>query len=190
MKPLNEYHSHIEEFDIQFVGLSAETYTFTYNIGSAFLKNFEYAPLDDCDLEVQLQFTKKNTLFILDFDLSGTIKVECDRCLAFGNLPVKKQYQVFVKVVGAIPEKSDYELDVIFIAAADTHLNVAQLIYEFLVLSIPVKLVPCITLKDKSICDQVVLSKWQNQNNIQTPKSKTPDPRWDALKKLKDDSKQ
>ena len=189
LKPLNEYHIRIEEFDIQFTGLQNHTYTFTYFINSAFLHLFEYAPLDDCDVEVQLQFTKKPTLFILDFALSGTIKIECDRFLAQADLPIKKQYQVFVKMVGASAEKSDRELDVIFILPDETHINVAQLIYEFVVLSVPGKRIPCITLKDKSICDREVLEKWQKLNQSEDTQNTATDPRWDALKKLKENDK-
>jgi uncharacterized protein len=190
LKPVQHYSSRLEEFDIQFVGLQNECYTFEYYLNSSFLRNFEYAPLDecnDCDLHVKLLFTKKTNLFTLDFFIDGTVNLNCDRCLVAADLPVNTKFQVFVKTVGIVPERADRDLDIVYISTDDTGLNVAQLIYEFVVLSLPVKRIPCITLKDKTLCDQVVLGKWQQLNVAEesSKATKTPDPRWDALKDLK-----
>ncbi|HRI29737.1 MAG TPA: DUF177 domain-containing protein [Chitinophagales bacterium] len=192
MKPQHEYNNRLEDFTIEFLGLQQERYSFAYYLNNSFLTVFDFSAelaCNDFDIHIQLEFTKKSNLFILDFTFGGSVNVDCDRCLVQANLPVKNTYQVFVKTMGAAPERAYQDLDIVYLKPEDTNINIAQLIYEFLSLSIPVKRIPCITLKDKTICDQVVLSKWQEVNAADTSagnKTSEPDPRWAALQKLKD----
>jgi uncharacterized metal-binding protein YceD (DUF177 family) len=78
-------------------------------------------------------------------------------------------------------EQDDSLADVVYISRQETHFSVAQLIYEFVNLSIPINHVTCDNLTGEKPCDQKVLE----QLNHKSEEESNVDHRWDDLTKIK-----
>jgi uncharacterized metal-binding protein YceD (DUF177 family) len=175
MNPLRDY-------DIAFVGLKEAVHYFDFKIDSSFFALFPDSPLHECDIQVKLRFDKKNSFFLLYFQISGTVKVPCSRCNTPLDYPVDADYNIVVKLGDAAAENKEEDEDVIYLSRSETHLNVAQLLYEFIVLAVPVNRVVCSNIPGKE-CDPEVLrilsELTENKDNNET------DPRWADLKNIK-----
>ena len=78
--------------------------------------------------------------------------------------------------------------EIIILPHEENELNIAQLIYEFIVVSMPLRSVH----EDPEECDPEMISKleeFSSDNHSQDIELKEEiDPRWEALKKLKDNN--
>lgn len=170
------------EYDIAFVGLKEGIHEFNFKIDRSFFDNFGHSPIEQCDINVKLKFDKKKTFFLLDFQISGTVRLNCNRCNAELDYPVDNDYPVVVKIGEAESDKTTDE-DVIYISRSDTHLNIEQLLYEFILLTIPAYVVECENIPGRN-CNPEVLKVLEQLNENQQ-KNKEADPRWDSLKNIK-----
>lgn len=170
-----------ELYDIPFVGLKLGKHAFHYNIDKAFFEMFESAPIDNAEVQVNLEFIKKENIFDLGFNLSGWVNVECDRCAENFDLDIEDRFQVFAKYKSErMTEKNENDPDVVFISRNDTHINVADLIYEFAVLSIPMHKTHPDDENGTPLCNPDILDRLHGGE-----KEDEVDPRWSALSKLK-----
>ena len=101
----------------------------------------------------------------------------CDISNENFDYPIENEIKVLVKFG---EEYDDSEEDVITIPSTDHAFNVVQLIYEDVMLSIPMKKVS----PNLSEEDLHVLEKFSPKEEME--EEKEVDPRWEALKKLKD----
>ncbi len=128
-------------YSLPIKGLRDGIHTFQFSIGREFFKLFEDSPVEEGTIELSLVFDKRPNLFVLEFDFSGKIRSECDRCLAEINLPIGSTEQLLIKFS---EEPKDDDPEVIYIHPEASDLNVAPFIYEFIVLSVPmIKVYDC-----------------------------------------------
>lgn len=171
MKPLREY-------DIAFVGLKTGIHKFSFDVGDKFFALFENSPVSKGNVNIDLTFDKKLNFFLLNFQVSGTVNLPCDRCSDIIDFPIDADYPIVVKFDDHQEgNKDDSNADVIYITRSETHLNVAQLIYEFIVLSIPIGRIYCEAIEKK--CNEESLKILKNLNQKTKPVT---DPRWNKLK--------
>lgn len=167
-------------YSIAFKGLSQGKHTFEYDVDGKFFSEFEGGVVDDGKVKVLITLEKQSSLMILWFALEGTVNVQCDRCLELFDLPIKSQEKIFVK----FGEKEYVEGDdVIWVSVNDYQLNVAQLIYEFVCLAVPIKKVHPDDQKGNSTCDPLMIEKL---NKYILKDDEVKNPVWNDLKKLLD----
>lgn len=167
-------------YSIAFKGLSQGKHTFEYDVDGKFFSEFEGGVVDDGKVKVLITLEKQSSLMILWFALEGTVNVQCDRCLELFDLPIKSQEKIFVK----FGEKEYVEGDdVIWVSINDYQLNVAQLIYEFVCLAVPIKKVHPDDQKGNSTCDPLMIEKL---NKYILKDDEVKNPVWNDLKKLLD----
>ena len=172
-----------KNYIIPFVGLKNDIHHFDYEINGDFFASFPDSPLDDTDIRVGLQFDKRDNFFILIFDLEGTVAIECDRCYEKFNMEIGGGYQVIVKFDGNLHHhETEDEVEIIFIPSNETQINVSQYIYEFSILSIPIKRTHPLDENGKSTCNPEILTRLED--NVPQADANS-DPRWEALKKIK-----
>lgn len=147
----------LRAFDIPFVGLKSGVHHFKYEIDNLFFQNFKESPITECKVNVELNFDKSESFFLLDFQLDGTVNVICDRCGDPFDKSIENEQRIIVKF-GDNEEATDDDDEVVYISRNETHLNVAQLIYEFIILSVPIHKVHPIK-KGKSTCNKEVLKR-------------------------------
>ena len=172
----------IKEFTIPFIGLKLGKHHFDYQIDKAFFEHFEYDEFNDVQLKTTLKFQKKTTLLELDFEIDGTVNINCDLTNEAFDLPIKSNFSLIVKFGS---EYNDDNEEILIVPHGEFKINVAHYIYELIVLSVPQKrLHPGIedgTLNSDILetLEDLSPKSLDNKNS-----DKDTDPRWDSLKKL------
>ena len=85
---------------------------------------------------MELNLERRPDMFLLHFDINGYIETVCDRCVTDIKLPVQGSENLVVKF-GEIEKGSIEDDEVIFIPHNTPDFNVATLIYEIIVMSLP-----------------------------------------------------
>jgi uncharacterized protein len=171
-----------KEYIIQFAGLSTGEHLYEFNINDRFFENFVYSEIKQGNITVRLNLLKQSTMMVLNFEIDGTVKMNCDRCVVEFDLPITGNYKLIVKVGGN--DAGDKDDDIITIAANEHELDLSQYIYEYITLSLPIKRVHPDNKKGKSICDKEMLKKLEKFLTEEEGKETT-DPRWNDLKNIK-----
>jgi uncharacterized protein len=168
----------LNEFKIPFVGMQTKLYQFEYLISGTFFNDFAESAIEKCAIDVKLDVDKRENFFLLTFYIDGTIEMPCDRCLEPFDQNTFGDYEVAVKFRNDDTVENKDE-DVVYISKSDDFIDVSSLIYEFILLSIPLRCAHPENESGESECNQEVLSK------LSSTKEEKLDPRWAALEKLK-----
>lgn len=171
----------LSTYNIAFKGLGIGTHEFDYQIGKRFFEYFDGGIVGDGDVDVKVKLEKQSAFMALEFQVKGTVKIPCDRCLELFDQPVESKNTVYVKYGEENFEDGD---DVIWIGADDVMINVAKLIYDFVVLSVPIKHVHPEDKKGNSLCDPEMLKKLSAMSVPEKGENPETDSRWNELKKL------
>jgi len=172
------------EFEIAFVGLKPGVHEFEYNIDDKFFLDYGVQDFNNCSAKVKLYLDKKNGFFQLKFDIDGSATVICDRC----SNPLKKQlweeYNIVVKMVEDpdTMNMQEEDPDIYYISRGESHLKIADWIYEFVSLSIPLQKMCSESEVGGEQCNVEVLEKLrQMEEDI----NKQSNPIWKGLEKFK-----
>lgn len=167
-------------YKIAFVGLKLGQHQFRYTLTNLFFEQFNESPVKDANIEAVLLFDKKSSFFELTFKLDGWINTLCDRCIENYKLEIIDDHKLFIKFENPQQVQSINE-DVIFLSRTETHLDIAQFLYEFTVLSMPIKKSCKLKLDGLPECGKDFGIYLDSEDNTE---EKPIDPRWEALKKL------
>ncbi|WP_369048153.1 DUF177 domain-containing protein [Tenacibaculum sp. UWU-22] len=175
----------LKQFNIPFVGLKEKDYTFQYQIDLTFFKAFDYTEFENSDVNVTLTLTKKSTLMELYFVADGTVTLPCDLTNELYDQKIEATLSLVVKFG---PEFNDDNEEILILPYDAYQINVAQYIYEMIVLAVPAKRISPKIAEGKT--DSVALEKLKElEVNNKKKGAKQPDPRWDKLKDLLTDKK-
>lgn len=168
-------------YTIQFGGLPVGIHEYEFDIKDAFFKTIENSDIHKADISVKAVLTKQNNVLHLDFDINGSIGSECDRCLKDFNFPISTKEGLVIKH-GNPDESTD---EIIVIPEGIDEVNIAQYIYEYIVLAIPARRVPCEIDAKLYECDFDTLAKLNEISTDSIPKDEPVNPMWEQLNKLK-----
>lgn len=168
----------LKQFNIPFVGLKLGSHSFQYQIDNTFFTLFDYNEFESASLEAAVTLTKKPTLLELDFEISGFLAVLCDVSLESFNMPVTGTFSIIVKFGEAYNDENE---EILILPHEAYQINVAQYIYELIVLSLPSKRVHPKVL-DGTMQSEAL--KKLKELEIKEEETNTVDPRWDKLKDL------
>ncbi|MFL9843251.1 YceD family protein [Flavobacterium rhizosphaerae] len=176
-----------KEFLIPFVGLKQGKHQFEFNVDKTFFDAFNFDEYNDVNVKVQLVLEKGSTMMELNFKHKGTVNVPCDVTNEDFDLPIKGKLRLIVKFGDEYNDDND---EILILPHGEYQVNVAQYIYEMIVLSVPTKRVhPGIS---KGTVGAGILHKLEElapkEQHEEKEEEKT-DPRWDGLKKLLTDNK-
>ncbi len=172
----------LKAYTIPFIGLKVGEHHFDYHIDNTFFQNFEYDEFNSVNIKIDLKFQKKTTLLELYFSANGSVNINCDLTNEPYNQYIDDQYKLVVKYGN---EYNDDNEDILIIPHGEYEINIAQYIYELIVLAVPVKRIHP-GIEDGTLQSEI-LSKLEelspNKDN-KTKSSEEIDPRWNNLKKL------
>lgn len=173
----------MRQYEIAFVGLKEGVHKLRFEIDDQFFSNFEASIVNSGNVVVDLAFEKHPSFFLLDFHLNGKLMMPCDRCAVDLEYPIDAEQRVVVKFDDHREGDHDDSMgDVIHLSKNATHLNTAQLIYEFISLSVPVNHINCDNIIGNKPCDEKVLEQLRHS----AEQAEHPvDHRWDDLNKIK-----
>ena len=174
----------LNEFLIPFIGLKLGKHQFEYQINKAFFESFDYDEFESADIKVSVVFDKKSTLLELNFKHSGTIHVPCDLTNEMFDFPIKGNLKVIVQFGEEYNDDND---ELLILPHGEHEVNISQIIYEMIALSIPFRKVHP-GVKDGTL-DSEALRKL-NELRVEEIKEENKntedniDQRWDKLKQL------
>jgi len=182
--------------------MSTDVQTFEYKLDNVFFSHIGSDDIQKGKLVVNLTVKKIPTMFEFNFHIEGTIVIPCDRCLDDMDFAVTTHNRLIVKLGKGYAEESD---EIVVIPEEEGEINLAWFIYEFIVLTIPIKHV-----HPPGKCNKTMTSKLKKHlpknsddedndfdsaetdediiiSDEEEDKDST-DPRWDALKGLIEDN--
>lgn len=167
----------LKEFNIHFGRLTPGKHEFNFSVDKEFFAHYDY-DVAACSTKTQLVITKTSAvLMTFEFSIAGTMDLPCDRCIEVLPYPIEGQYQVLVKLENQDTTVAD---EIIYLSPDAYEINVADTLYEFHILSIPLK-TDC-TRRDHIDCQKINdLLLGSSQPDIPEDDG---DPRWNDLKKL------
>ena len=176
--------NNLKAFTIQFVGLKQGEHDFVYTIDDAFFTHYGYDDFNAVDITADVKLIKKSTLLEFMFHAHGLVNVNCDLTNEPYDQPLDATYRLVVKFG---QEFNDDLEDIVIIPHGEFEFNVAQYIYELIVLAMPAKRVhPGVengTLKSDML-DKLEELSIKNKKPAEEKESTTIDPRWEKLKDL------
>ena len=170
----------LAKYNIAFKGLGQGIHVFEYQIDKRFFDYFSGGIADDGNVTVKVTLEKQSAYMLLLFQVDGTVKVQCDRCLEVYDQPVKSENKIFVKYGEESFNEGD---DVIWVGVNEHQINVGKLIYDFIILSIPIRQVHPEDENGNSLCNPKMLQKLEKLSSPGGQGVKN-DNRWDDLRKL------
>lgn len=170
-------------YSIPIMGLKIGLHHFRFLIDSSFFALFEASPVQEGTLNFEVDFEKRADMLLIDFVLEGSVQAECDRCTAIIDLPLQDERQLIVKYGEAEGEEED---EVVYISREASHFNLAQYLYEFTVLALPIRNTYDCQDNPNPPCNREVLDFLEKEaQELEARKSANV---WDALKDLNKDN--
>ena len=166
---------------------------FDYNLDDKYFRLLDdgSAEIKKGSLNVVLDIKKANNTFEMNFAIEGNVNIPCDRCLDDIQMEVDTKNRLIVKYGREYSEESD---EIVIIPEEDGEINIAWFLYEFVLLSIPIKRVHA-----SGECNKAMSSKLKKYKALDSEddnggeddfedddsENAAGDSRWDTLKDLK-----
>ena len=151
----------------------------TLSLDDAYFEAIDAPEVRRGNLSVRLAIDRTSQdAFLLDFHITGTVTVSCDRCLDDMKLPIEAQERMEAK----FGEESSEDDACVTVAEDEGILDVSWFIYEFIALEIPIKHVHA-----PGKCNPAMIEKLNELSAARSGEEEenTIDPRWAALMNLK-----
>jgi len=162
----------MRDFDIVFSGLSLGEHHFLFELNDTFFALYDYTEHSKLKAIAEVTLHKHNTFLDLTFAVKGEIEVVCDRSNEPFMRKIKNSFGLMVKFGETYDDTDDENL---ILPQGEYQLNVAQYLFELVVLAIPAK----------NIHPDVKSGKISLDYHIEEePEEEIKDPRWDKLKDL------
>ena len=169
------------KYNIEFKGLVEGLHDFEFEIDKTFFKYFNESQVDNGEITIKVTLEKRSAFLKIHLKIKGWLELTCDRCLDKYKQKIKQKAEMFVK----FGEKEfDEGENIIWISSDEHQINLAQTIYEYVDLSIPLRHIHPKNKNGERECNKEMLNKLENYMHTESEEETTTDPRWDALKKL------
>jgi uncharacterized metal-binding protein YceD (DUF177 family) len=170
------------QYIIQFGGLPVGLHDFEFDVDGTFFQKTENSEVQTANIQVDATLTKQNNLLQMHFTIYGTVGLDCDRCLKYFDYPIDATGDLVIKH-GNTSESTD---EILVIPEGQEEFDISQYLYEYIVLAIPARRVPCELDETSFVCDFETLDKLNNLTTDPEEKSDLPgNPMWEKLNKIK-----
>lgn len=170
----------LDDFNIDIIKLKDGSHDYQFKIDNAFFEAFGGELVENGTGEVCLTLEKSERLIELNFDLDLKVGLLCDRTLDPFDYNIKQSKRQILKFG---EEEEDIDEAISVITRDKQRINVAQYIYEFIGLSIPMKrLHPRFDEDDNT--DELIYSS-DDEKESDKSNDEAIDPRWQKLRDLK-----
>lgn len=171
----------LSQYVIPFSGLNEGKHLFDFSADKRFFAGFDESEIEEGNVHIHIELEKRSTYLRLNFFLSGEVELVCDRCLEKYRQPVQGDNHMLVKFSDT--EKDDGD-EVIYLHPGDYQVDVSKLIYEFIVLSIPIRHIHPDDEDGTSLCDPEMLKKIDEYRATRAEGTDIVDPRWNELRQI------
>lgn len=172
--------SGLSKYCIDIVSLKNQEYQFEYKIEPSFFRHFEGSEIEKCSFDCLVVLHKTYGFIEAKFNVRGFVELECDRSLDKFNHSIDIDRRMIFKF-GDEDREIDDEVEMI--GRDRQSIDMSQFLFEFISMAIPMKKLHPRYLNEEQTDEELYFSS----ENVDLENLKEEiDPRWEALKKLRD----
>lgn len=162
-------------FEVFLKDITTDPKQYSFVLTDGFFAKKENSEIQGGNVEVLVVAQKKAEAFEFYFEIDGFVQVVCDRCLETMDLPVSASDSIIVK------QGEQTDEDVVFISPIDETFDLEWVLYETVVLQIPIQ-----HFHKEGECDEEMMKKLNacSATKFTEEENKTTDPRWEKLKDI------
>ncbi len=165
----------LKEHTIPFIGLKDGQHEFHFTLEPDFFAATGEEDLEGGHVAVYVKLDKSPNLIVTLIQEDGTVDLRCARC----NGPLAFKLQCDQRQIFRIADEEQSDDDELVVLDTSAHsINLTHYIYECMRLALPIRPVHAAGECDPDVVKVLTEGLTEEQAN-------TPDPRWDALKELK-----
>ena len=130
------------DYRIALNGWAAGEREYRWQAGTKFFQEFDNTEILDADVRIEARAVKSGHYIGLDLDIQGAVTVACVRCLEDLRLPVEAHPAFSVKFgeeTVSEEEMREGSREILLVSASDTELDLSQVIYDYVCLSLPMQ---------------------------------------------------
>lgn len=175
----------LTDYDINLVKLKDKKHEYDFDLKDDFFSLFDQTLVNGGDLIAHVELDKSPLLITLNINITGSVNLTCDRSLEEFDYPVNIKQNLLIKFGD---EEIELDENVLQIPHDAQTLNMAQHLFDFIGLAIPMKkLHPRFEVDYSEEGDILIYSTGTSpdaEGETDTEKEASVDPRWDILKNL------
>jgi len=160
----------LDSYKVNLKGMPSDIVSYQWRVDDDFFSAVQGPEIQHGLLDVALRVKRTSGAYELVFQLEGTVKVLCDRCMELMDQPISAQRELRVR----LGETFSDDGDLVTVPYDDGTFNVAWNLYEMIALEIPIRHVHL---------DGECAEENETKEAEDSP-DKPVDSRWDDLKKL------
>ncbi|MCI4669347.1 MAG: DUF177 domain-containing protein [Bacteroidia bacterium] len=176
--------SFLKEYSLDVARVKSGKSQLSYKIEGKFFEKFEKSQVKEGDVDITLDIEKNQSHLDVKFKMEGWVYLPCDRCGEDYRQEIKNDNRI---IFSFSSREADEETEVVVIEREEDQLSLIQEFYDFIHLALPMRRVP---EPEVHLCDPEVLKLLgldSEGNPVEQEKTDDEvDPRWAALKQLKD----
>jgi uncharacterized metal-binding protein YceD (DUF177 family) len=176
----------LEQFKVDLKALTEDVTPLVWELEDSYFTALGEAEIKGGSLHVSGSIRKAVGFFELLLDISGTVRIPCDRCLDDMDQPIETQLRLVAKLVPQIQMEAGYttpdEDDIVMVDENEGVLDTSWFLYETIALAVPIQHV-----HQPGDCNDAmmrVLTEHSAARSSDADAEKI-DPRWEKLKNLK-----
>ncbi|WP_229748933.1 YceD family protein [Hymenobacter frigidus] len=171
------------QYDLNLTKLALKTHHFEYELGPDFFALFDQPLVEQGNLHAEVELLKTERLMTLNFHITGTVRLTCDRSLDEFDQPLDIDEQLLVRFGDEAKELDD---NVLQITPETQTLPLAQHLHDYIGLALPMKkLHPRFQNEADDNPDAPTKLIFSTRPADDKPDDDEPaDPRWAALRNL------
>ncbi|MEA5006199.1 MAG: DUF177 domain-containing protein [Rikenellaceae bacterium] len=147
-------------YTIPVKGLSIGKHKYGFLIDDKFFEDFENSQILGASIDVDVELERSETWIKIISVIHGSVSVECDRCLDELVIPLKTEASLLVRFVKNEDEPEE-DLETITLDPSETILDLRQFFYDYICLSLPIKMV-----HEEGKCDPEMIAKLENARGV------------------------
>lgn len=178
----------LNQFNIDLENISGKTVSYTYQLDQDFFDAIDHDEVKKGSVKAEVTVQKTADAYEFNFNQVGIVQIPCDRCLDDMEQKIDTANRLVVRLGHEYSEETE---ELIIYPEDERNINIAWYLYEFIVLDIPIKHV-----HELDECNEEMVAEYLKYKADDLPVGKEDedaddlsdgytDPRWDALKKLK-----
>jgi uncharacterized metal-binding protein YceD (DUF177 family) len=147
------------EYFIPFSSYSNGLHEFEFELVDAFFGLFPESEIQKADVLVNVEMIKQERQLEFNFTLDGWVVLPCDRCLEEYEQPLTGEFNLYGKFGNG---NNEDEFDVVWLPNEACQIDLSQYLYEYVMLSLPMRKVHPDQAGGKPGCDPGMLDILKN----------------------------
>lgn len=176
-----------EEFKLRISGVELGNHSFSIDCDKRFFELAEIPDVQEGNVALRIDMEVLEKIIHLDFHFKGFVTIPCDRCLDPVRVPLDFEEHLVVKLMPW--QEGIQEEDGIWIVNENEYeLDVFHFVYEAITLALPTRVVHPDDENGNPTCNPDILKKLEELSQP-AKNDDDVDPRWEALKHIKESKK-